>query len=152
MRSCMILGIYFLLSWAKKSRLKNDKKKRRRIKGWEHEMCEGESWGTGRIPECQSRFVIRAQHFEAFFCSRSLLSKTIEYIVYIIIIHKLLSFSSLSKSFLCFIFPFSSYDDEDDNEEENHQIAAASGRSNLNSGSVSIAESPLMLSSSSSSS
>ena len=61
---------------------------------------------------------------------------------------------------LSFIFLFSSYDDEDDkddneyddddDDEENHQIAAASGRSHLNSGSVSIAESPLMPSSSSS--
>ena len=73
---------------------------------------------------------------------------------------------------LSFIFLFSSYDDEDDNvndddydgdddkddnedddndddDEDNHQIAAASGRSHLNSGSVSIAESPLMPSSSS---
>ena len=38
-------------------------------------------------------------------------------------------------------------DDDEVDDEANHQIAVASGRSNLNSGSVSIAESPLMLSS-----
>ena len=40
-------------------------------------------------------------------------------------------------------------EDDEDDDEDNHQIAAASGRSHLNSGSVSIAESPLMPSSSS---
>ena len=73
--------------------------------------------GQVGFPEYQSRFVIRLQN-------------------------------NVSLSFL-----FSIHDNEggrDDDEvddEANHQIAVASGRSNLNSGSVSIAESPLMLSS-----
>ena len=65
---------------------------------------------------------------------------------------------SLEPKILNHFFPSFHRDDQDDNDakeddedddEDNHQIAAASGRSHLNSGSVSIAESPLMPSSSS---